>query len=169
MTLRMPRASTLRAALLLSLVAGLVGCDHATKLAAVTALRDRPPVSVVPGFVDLAYTQNHDVAFNALERLQLHPPAVVLAAIAGVVTLVVAAAWLRRRRAASPLAHAGFALVLGGALGNVLDRILRGGVVDFIRVRWWPVFNVADVAVVIGVALMLLGLRRREEPVRSRP
>ena len=163
----MPRAPTLRAVLLFLLVAGLVGCDHATKLVAETTLRDRPPVPVVPGVLDLSYTQNRDVAFNALERLQLHPSAALLTALAAATTLALVIAWVRRRRRVSPLAHAGFALVLGGAIGNALDRLLRGGVVDFIHVRFWPVFNVADVAVCAGVALMLLGLQRPRDDVRS--
>jgi signal peptidase II len=140
---------------LLLCVACLVGCDHATKLAAETALRDHAPMHVWPGVMDLAYTENHGVAFSALERLSLHPPAWALFALAFVATSALMALWFRRRRAAWP-EHAGFALVVAGALGNALDRVARGHVVDFIHVRFWPVFNVADILVVAGGMLLLL-------------
>jgi signal peptidase II len=148
---------------LLACVACLVGCDHATKLAAETALRDRAPVSVVPGVMDLAYTENHGVAFSALERLSIHPPAWLLFVVALVTTSALVALWVRRRRARWPV-HAGFALVVAGALGNALDRVARGHVVDFIHVRFWPVFNVADVLVVAGGMLLLLVHARSSRP-----
>jgi signal peptidase II len=145
---------------LIACVLGLVGCDHATKLAAESSLRDHASLAVVPGVVDLSYIENHGVAFSALERLSLHPPAWALVALALATTAVVVVAWARRRGARWP-EHAGFALLVAGALGNAIDRIARGHVVDFIHVRFWPVFNVADVLVVAGIAwLMLLRVRR---------
>jgi len=140
---------------LLACVMALVGCDHATKLAAATALREHGPVVVVPGVVDLAYTENHDVAFDGLSRLSLHAPAAWLAAFALCITAAVLVAWVRRRRAAWPV-HVGFACIVAGALGNALDRATRGHVVDFIHVHFWPVFNVADILVVAGIAILLL-------------
>jgi signal peptidase II len=140
---------------LLACVLALVGCDHATKLAAATALREHGPVVVLPGVVDLAYTENHDVAFDGLSRLSLHAPAAWLALLALSITVAVIVAWVRRRRAPWPV-HAGFACIVAGALGNALDRAARGHVVDFIHVRFWPVFNVADILVVAGVAILIL-------------
>jgi signal peptidase II len=142
-------------------VACLVGCDHASKLAAEAALRDRAPVSIVRDVVDLSYAENRDVAFSALSRLSLHVPAWALTAFAVVATVAVLVAWVRRRRATWP-EHAGFALVCAGAIGNGLDRLLRGHVVDFIHVHFWPVFNLADVLIVAGVALLLRSRLRRE-------
>jgi signal peptidase II len=147
----------LRAALLVC-VAYLVGCDHASKLAATAALRNRAPFRIVPGFVDLSYAENRDVAFNAFSRLSLHPPAWALAVVMLCTTAAVLVAWARRRRAAWP-EQLGFALVLAGALGNTIDRLARGHVVDFIYVHFWPIFNVADVLVVAGIALLVLSRR----------
>jgi len=158
--LTMKRSRACAVALLLCVVA-LVGCDHATKVAAETALRDHAALRVVPGVMDLAYTENHGVAFSALERLSLHPPAWALFGLAVVATSALLALWFRRRRAAWP-EHAGFALVAAGALGNALDRVTRGHVVDFIHVRFWPVFNVADILVVAGGALLLVVHARRK-------
>jgi signal peptidase II len=143
---------------LVACLAGLVGCDHATKLAAESALRDRPAVALVPGLVDLRYAENRGVAFSALERLSIQPPAwlLVLVALAALGAIV---AWWLRRPPTTAAARAGMVLVLAGALGNAIDRMLHGHVVDFISVRFWPVFNVADVLVVAGLALLLLGRR----------
>jgi signal peptidase II len=151
---------------LLACVAGLVGCDHATKLAAESALRDRPAVPIVPGIVDLRYAENSGVAFSALERLSVQPPAwlLVLVALAAVAAIL---AWWLRRPPANASALAGMVLILAGALGNAIDRALRGHVIDFIAVRFWPVFNVADALVVAGVALLFLG--RRLGPTRAGP
>jgi signal peptidase II len=150
---------------LLACVACLVGCDHATKLAAEAALRNRGPLPIVPGAVDLTYTENRDLAFSALSQLSLHPPAWVLAASTVALTLLVVVAWARRRRASWP-EHAGFALVCAGAIGNLVDRLARGYVVDFVHVRFWPVFNLADALVVAGIALLALA-RTLTPPVRT--
>jgi signal peptidase II len=142
----------------LACVACLVGCDRVSKLAAEAALRDHASVSVVRGVIDLSYTENRDVAFNALSRLSLHLPPWLLTAFSIGAAVGVLVSWMRRRRRTWP-EHAGFALVFAGAVGNGLDRLVRGHVVDFIHVHFWPVFNVADVLIVAGFALLVL--RRR--------
>ena len=144
--------------LLASMVVGLVGCDHATKVAAESALRDGRHVTVVPGWVDLRLTENNDIAFNALSRLSLHPPAWVLTTFA--VAALAAVTFVSWRRRPSPLTACAYALVAAGAIGNAVDRMLHGRVVDFIHLRSWPVFNVADIAVVAGVMLLIVLERR---------
>ena len=141
-----------RAAFLAS-VACLAGCDHASKVAAEAALSGREPLALVRGVMDLRYAENRDVAFNALSRVSLHVPAWGLTVFTALATVALVVAWGARRRRPF-VQHAGFALVVAGALGNGLDRVLRGSVVDFIHVHHWPVFNVADVLVVAGVALL---------------
>ncbi|MGB3313385.1 MAG: signal peptidase II, partial [Albidovulum sp.] len=75
-------------------------------------------------------------------------------------------------RAQHALERAGFALVVGGALGNIIDRLRQGAVTDFLDLYWrdwhWPTFNVADIAITLGAVLILaasLPFRRRKEPV----
>ena len=148
---------------LLACISGLVGCDHATKAAAEWTLRDRPPVSVIPGVVDLSYAENRDVAFDALSRFSLHVPSLLLAVFALATTAAVLAVSARRRDR-SGWEHAGFTLIVAGALGNALDRLAHGHVVDFIHVHFWPVFNVADILVVAGVAFLLVGGQRNHLP-----
>jgi signal peptidase II len=83
---------------------------------------------------------------------------VVLAAIASAVLLALAVWWWRQRRA-TLLEQVGYAFAVGGALGNVADRIGRGYVIDFMHLERWPVFNVADVAVVVGMGLLVIANR----------
>jgi signal peptidase II len=142
----------------------LVGCDHATKLAAHEVLGRTGPVAILPGVLDLRYSENRDTAFSLLggdggaARVAL-----LLVASAAALALLGAAWW--RRRGAWRLEHAAFALIAAGAVGNVLDRAARGFVVDFIHVAHWPVFNVADALIVAGAALMAwLALKARLGP-----
>jgi signal peptidase II len=150
------RRSWPSALLAIASVAALVGCDHATKVAAVSALRDQGPVSLVRGALDLSYVENRDVAFDTLSRASLRLPAVALGAFALAMAFVVTVVWVRRGMMSWP-AHAGFAMVVAGAIGNGIDRFQRGHVVDFIHLHHWPVFNVADVLVVCGMGLLVLG------------
>lgn len=149
-------ARSLAKLLLLAFVTCLVGCDHATKHAAQTLLAGKRPVSLVPGWLDLRYTENHDSAFSLFARAGMHGMGPWLALAASVVLAVLLVTWFRRRHEASRLEHLGFAFSVAGAVGNIADRALRGYVVDFIHLRYWPVFNVADIAVVVGVALIAL-------------
>lgn len=142
--------------MLLLMMLALVGCDHATKLAAESTLGQRGPLDIVPGVLDLRYTQNDDTAFSLLRQVDLPHRGLVLS-VASMVALAAVAlfAW-RRRSTSSPLERGGFALVAAGALGNILDRVGRGYVIDFIHLQHWPVFNVADVVIVVGALMLLL-------------
>lgn len=144
------------------LAIGLFGCDHATKIAAHAALAGGRTVPIYDGIVELKYMPNDDTAFSLLHLFGVprSPELLVAASVAALAAVLVA--WFVVRRRASLAQHAAFALVAAGALGNVVDRLTRGFVVDFIHVARWPVFNVADVAIVVGAAIFALGARRRE-------
>jgi len=129
----------------------LTGCDHATKAFAKASLQG--VVTVVPGVFDLEYTENRDTAFSILTRHGLGEHPVLLAAVSTAIIGVLLLTWWRRR-GAPRLEQVGYAAVLGGALGNVIDRLARGYVIDFMHLHHWPVFNVADMAVVMGVGLI---------------
>ncbi len=141
--------------LLICLVLGVFGCDHATKGIAEHELKDEKPVAVIAGAVDLQYSQNYGIAFN-VERFipeAIRKPLIFAGGLAALV--FVGIAWVRRRRNLS-IEHVAYAVLLGGALGNLLDRLFRGYVVDFVHVHGWPIFNVADVAICVGVGLLML-------------
>jgi signal peptidase II len=154
-----PPSRLLRAALLVSLVVGVFGCDHATKMAAKANLDGAPPVNLV----QLRYTENPDVAFSLLERFHIPHSPFLLAGVA-IAALLFAGVLLFRSgiTKGSRLAQVGLAIALAGGLGNIVDRVLRGAVVDFIHVKGWPVFNVADIAVVVG--MLLVGFARNTRP-----
>ncbi|MEP6477014.1 MAG: signal peptidase II [Actinomycetota bacterium] len=136
--------------------------DRVTKVMAVQALEGRPPIQVLPG-VRLAFTTNPGGAFS----IGGGAPWVFVGATIVVSTVIVLTAF----RHTSLVTAVALGCVLGGALGNLTDRILRGPdlhghVIDFIDVGPWPVFNVADSAIVVGALLLAwTGLRAsRDEP-----
>jgi signal peptidase II len=152
---------------LLSLIAVVVlAADILTKVVAVAQLEDREPVEVLDGLVYLQLLRNPGAAFSFATG---YTWALTIIAIAVVVVIVRVARRLRSSGWAVALG-----LVLGGALGNLVDRIfrapgpLRGHVVDMVSLfapdgRVWPVFNVADSSIVCGgVLLVLLALLGRE-------
>ncbi len=127
--------------------------------------------SVIPGFFDLVHTQNPGIAFGLLADTRL--PWVRSALIVVSVVAAAAMAWLLLAgRAGGQRSRAGIALILGGAAGNLFDRLLDGGVVDFLLFYFrgfeWPAFNVADSAIVIGAALVLLELLLARHPETER-
>jgi len=134
--------------------------DRITKLWAERALAGRPPVTVIPGVLQLNYTTNSGGAFG----LGQSAPWVFVAATILVAAAIVASSFRLR---SGPTAVA-LGLILGGAFGNLTDRaargdgLLSGRVVDFIDFHVWPVFNVADSAIVIGALLLAVGGLRRE-------
>ena len=150
---------------ILLLALSLFGCDHATKLAAEQHLSNGRALDIVSGVLELRFTTNDDTAFSLLHSFGMPRPPVVLLTASALALLAVVATWIAMRKRATYTQHAGFALVLAGALGNVVDRAIRGSVIDFIHVTHWPIFNVADIAVVVGVcALGLSALFQRSAP-----
>ncbi|MEO7109130.1 MAG: signal peptidase II [Polyangiaceae bacterium] len=151
--------------ILLLFTAFLVGCDHATKLAVMMKLGGGEQVQIVPGVLDLRFAKNDDTAFNLFHQFTHGPSplhrSMLLVVVSLVVLAVVLAAWWKRRTDPSRALHVGFALIVAGAAGNVIDRALRGYVVDFIHVHMWPVFNVADVLIVAGTILLALVAQSR--------
>lgn len=135
--------------------------DRVTKIWAEAALAGRPPIEIVPGVLSFNYTTNSGGAFGLGRSAPwLFAGATVLVSV----VIVVVSFRLDRR----PLAVA-LGLILGGALGNLTDRILNGPgltghVTDFIDFQVWPVFNLADGAIVTGAVLLALSSARREEP-----
>lgn len=114
---------------------------------------------VAANFIYLVHSQNPGVAFGVLADFASVWTRVGL--IVGSVVVIVVLAWmLVANRSGGALSAAGLALLLGGATGNVTDRIMHGGVTDFFEV-WlgsyrWPAFNVADSAIAIGAALLII-------------
>jgi signal peptidase II len=162
-----------RLLLTLGLCLALVGCDHASKGIAKSKLAGRSPVTLIAGRVDLAYTENPGMAFSLERVLPARAQAPVLLTGRLIALAFIVVAWARRRRELSPTTAA-FAVLAAGALGNILDQVVRGRVVDFIHIHGWPVFNFADAYLVVGVGLLLAaswlpGSRSRPGTTGPRP
>jgi signal peptidase II len=138
----------------------VVAADQLTKAWAVAGLEDGPVTILGP--VRLALTRNKAGAFGLGGAFI---PLLAVGATVLVVVLVARGDLVRR-----PLLAVAAGLVLGGAFGNLVDRLfrspglLRGAVVDFVDLRWWPVFNLADSAITCGCLLLLWSGWRTSEP-----
>ena len=139
----------------------IVIADQATKLLLRSRLDLYQSITVVPGFLNLTRVHNSGAAFGLLNAVDFPFKTVVLALVAAtaLAALALYASTLDRSQWLSRL---GLTLVIGGAAGNLIDRIAAGYVLDFVDVYWrgwhfWA-FNVADAAITVGVALMILDL-----------
>jgi signal peptidase II len=143
------------------LPAVIVVLDQITKAIVRRVLPLHASVTIVPGFMDFTHVQNTGAAFGILNASEFPLKTVLISAIAVAALIGVAmyAASLSRDEVA---ARAGLALIIGGAAGNLLDRVLAGYVIDFVDVYWrdyhfWA-FNVADSAITIGAVVMILDM-----------
>lgn len=149
-----------------AIVIAVVALDQASKAWAVRRLADGP-VEIVGPDVALRLTRNSGGAFSLFRGYTA-----LLAVLAVVFAVVLARAV---QRTDNRLVLVALALVLGGALGNLVDRLvrspgfLRGHVVDFVDLGPWPTFNAADAAITVGAALLVVGLFREDRAEAPRP
>lgn len=151
---------------LLLLMAGAVLADQVTKAAALSLLSQGSPIPVLPSF-NLTLGFNEGASFGMMGGIMAGKP-LLMAMLTGALTFVFSVMAFRAKHL---LERAGFALVVGGAIGNIIDRLRQGAVTDFLDFYWrdwhWPTFNVADIAITVGAVLILvasLPVRRRKEP-----
>jgi signal peptidase II len=142
--------------------AAVVVLDQLTKAWALRALDDGP--------IDLFWTLRLNLSINSGIAFGLGRglgPVVVLGAVVVMAVLLVAA----RSAVTTNVMAVAAGLVLGGAMGNVVDRLFRdlGGVVDFIDLQWWPIFNVADMGISVGAVMLVLWGRGREPEPEQAP
>ncbi|MBF6075063.1 signal peptidase II [Nocardia beijingensis] len=139
---------------LLVLAAVVLGLDLLTKTIAVAKLTPGDPVPIVGDFARLSLVRNPGAAFSMATGMTWLLTLVAAAVVIGVVRI--------GRTLRSLWWAIGLGMVLGGAVGNLADRLFRapgplqGHVVDFVAVGWWPVFNVADSAIVCGAILLVV-------------
>jgi len=105
--------------------------------------------ALITGIVNIRFIQNKGAAFGILQGRGL---LFILMAV----LVIIATIYFIQKYQLPPLAHYSLGLIIGGALGNLIDRIIYGSVVDFISVGWFPVFNLADSAIVCGGILLVL-------------
>lgn len=139
----------------------IVAFDQLTKALVRATVPLHGSVTLIPGFLDLTHVRNSGAAFGILNAVDFpfKTAAIALIATAALVGVGLYAATLAHHQLA---ARIGLALIIGGAAGNLIDRVVAGSVVDFVDVYWrawhfWA-FNVADSAITIGVAVMILDM-----------
>ena len=137
----------------------IVLTDQVTKEIVVRTMRLGQSIPIVPGYFDLTYVLNPGAAFSLLATLpeKIRNPFFIAISIAAAILIIV---YRVRHLRGHRLASVSLGLILGGAVGNLIDRIRYGVVVDFLDAHvhqyHWPVFNVADSAISVGVTLLLL-------------
>jgi signal peptidase II len=139
----------------------IVAFDQAAKAAIRRALPVHDSVTIIPGFLDFTHVRNSGAAFGFLNAVDFPFKTIVIALIA-MSALIGVALYAKGLAQQQWLARWGLALIVGGAVGNLIDRLTVGSVVDFVDVYWrqyhfWA-FNVADSAISVGVAVMILDM-----------
>jgi signal peptidase II len=145
-----PARVRLRALAKAALVAAVVvGVDQLTKHTIGTSIAPGHRETLIPGVLHLVYVRNTGVAFSALAGSGDLVYLLVAVAVAALLVLL----WLRPERR---LLWLPVGMLLGGAIGNVIDRLVLGSVIDFIKLPDWPAFNLADTSITLGVILLVL-------------
>jgi signal peptidase II len=152
------------------IMGSVVALDQLTKWLVVRSLELHEYRPVVDGLLSLSHVRNRGAAFGILSDADLPYQAVLFSALS-LIALLAIAVYAYRLPTEARLPRTALTLVLGGAVGNLVDRVRLGYVVDFIHVYWrqyqWPDFNVADSAITIGVALLILDILRSPHPQRT--
>lgn len=149
----------------LIIVAIVLAADQLTKAWATASLKPVGSIEVIPNLLRFSYALNRGVAFSLLAD----SPFDIRWALAGVsaAAALMVAGYLWRTPPQSARLNVSLALLLSGILGNMIDRVRLGEVVDFLDFHWadqftWPTFNIADAAICIGAGLLALELLREE-------
>jgi signal peptidase II len=136
----------------------VIALDQIVKLIVKSHMALYESIPIVRNYLDLTYTQNPGAAFSMLADAAPVFREGFLFALAGAAIVVLAVMLVRAERVS--INSIALALILAGATGNLIDRAVRGEVIDFIRVHYYdlnyPIFNVADSAITIGVALIII-------------
>jgi signal peptidase II len=154
-----------RLPLILAVAIASLAADQLTKMWARSALQGKPSTVLVEGYLDFQYHENPGSAFGLLGKV---PGSRYILIVVGLGALVFMWMLVRKVEHRQRLADVSFGLIAGGAVGNLVDRIYLGRVVDFIVMHWqrryvWPAYNIADMTLVFGVGLILIALGRKKE------
>jgi len=142
--------------------AGILAFDRVTKWLIMKSFYLQESVSIIPGFFDFTYIRNRGAAFGFLAGASsaLTAPFFILLSILAAVVIFF---YYKKASSRELLTRTSLAWIMGGALGNFIDRLAYGEVVDFLDFHWrqlhWPAFNVADSAITLGVVGLFIGIR----------
>ncbi|MDW7651286.1 MAG: signal peptidase II [Bacillota bacterium] len=136
------------------IAAAVLLADQTTKLLIIRTMSPHESIPVILNVFHITYIRNFGAAFGILAH---RTGFFVLITVAVVLFILF---FLHQLPKEHKLLRIALALQLGGALGNLLDRLRFGYVVDFLDFRFWPVFNIADIAIVVGIGLLIIDLAR---------
>jgi signal peptidase II len=155
------------------IAAAVVLVDQLTKLWIIANFRLYEQLNIIPGYFDLVYVTNTGAAFGFMSGSQSSMRQLFFISVAVVALIVILYAYMQLREQGRIFVWS-LGMIAGGAVGNLIDRIRLGSVVDFLDFyvgkHHWPAFNVADSAITVGVSLFLLGTfiqHRKEKLLQS--
>lgn len=156
-----------------AIAVGVFAVDRVTKWLIETHVSFLDSLQIIPGLFEIVHTENRGVAFSLFNDSTSEWRTLLLVLFSVAAVVLVGGFIFRRADRLDRYSLAGFSLILGGALGNVFDRIVWGRVTDFldfyIGAYHWPAFNVADSAIVIGSALLLIEVLRPRRQAANVP
>ena len=141
--------------------------DQITKVAIDRSMTLFDSIPVVEDFFNITYVRNKGAAFSFLSNASWRLPFFITISIVAAIVILVA---FRRLRDNQKLAHISLAMIFSGAVGNLIDRVRLGEVIDFLDVHWyrlhWPAFNVADSLICVGVFLLAVDMILEEKRLK---
>src|SRR6202051_3499340 len=155
-----------------SLALLIVLLDRWTKHLVAARIAMYSQIQIIPGFFRITHTENTGAAFSLFADSPSHWKTALLIGFSFVAMVIVSVLLWRQSRALT-ITGIALLLILGGAVGNLWDRVASGRVVDFllfyVKQHQWPVFNLADSAIVIGAALLVIEILFYKSPTEKRP
>jgi signal peptidase II len=155
----------------LGVMAALVALDQLTKWLVVRSIELHDYRTLVEGCLSLSHVRNYGAAFGILADAGLPYQAALFSGLS-LAALLAIAVYAYRLPVQARLPQVALSLILGGAIGNLVDRLRLGYVVDFVHVYWqhhqWPDFNAADSAITVGVSLLILDILRSPQTEGTR-
>jgi signal peptidase II len=146
-----------------AVTAASLAIDQATKILVDRTMALYQSIPVIDGLFSITYVRNKGAAFSFLSNFDYRRPFFVAITLVAMVAIIIT---FRKLRDDQRLAAFSLSLIFSGAVGNLIDRVRLGEVIDFLDVYWkthhWPAFNVADSAICVGVALLALDMIREE-------
>jgi len=144
--------------------------DQATKLYIDRSMRLYDSIPVLPDFFHITYVRNRGAAFSFLSEASWRLPFFIGISLVAAVVIIIA---FHKLRDDQKLAQVSLAMIFSGAVGNLIDRVRLGEVIDFLDVHWyrhhWPAFNVADSLICVGVFLLALDMLLEDKRFKGKP
>ena len=142
--------------------------DQITKVIVDRSMQLYDSIPIVENFFHLTYVRNRGAAFSFLSNASWRLPFFITVSFIAAIVILVA---FRKLRDDQKLAHTSLALIFSGAVGNLIDRIRLGEVIDFLDAHWyrhhWPAFNIADSLICVGVFLLAIDLYLEEKRLKK--